>query len=122
MACSTWTTCRKATRCAASHCRDSHAAGPGNLVGRPLTEIERYYIEKTLEMTGGNREEAARKLGIGERTLYRVIQDWKAAGQDQAGPGRRRRRLGEAAGDLGHDAQRAQAQDQEMGMINNANQ
>jgi two-component system response regulator HydG len=51
--------------------------GPDNLVGRPLTEIERYYIEKTLEATGGNREETAQKLGIGERTLYRVIQDWK---------------------------------------------
>jgi DNA-binding NtrC family response regulator len=30
-----------------------------------------------LERTNGNREEAARILGIGERTLYRVIQDWK---------------------------------------------
>jgi len=53
------------------------AAGPGNLVGRPLSEVERYYIEQTLEQTGGNREEAARLLGMGERTLYRVIQDWK---------------------------------------------
>ena len=55
----------------------STAAGPGNLVGRPLTEVERYYIEQALELTDGNREEAARMLGIGERTLYRVIQDWK---------------------------------------------
>ncbi|MBM3995057.1 MAG: response regulator [Planctomycetes bacterium] len=52
-------------------------AGPDGLVGKPLSEIERFYIEKTLEQTGGNREEAARILGIGERTLYRVIQDWK---------------------------------------------
>jgi two-component system response regulator HydG len=50
---------------------------PAGLVGRPLADVERYYTEKTLEMTGGNREEAARKLGIGERTLYRNIQDWK---------------------------------------------
>ncbi|HEV3260215.1 MAG TPA: helix-turn-helix domain-containing protein, partial [Gemmataceae bacterium] len=56
---------------------DNHAAGPGNLVGRPLNEVERYYIEQALELTNGNREEAARMLGIGERTLYRVIQDWK---------------------------------------------
>src|SRR5262249_42601692 len=56
---------------------DNHAAGPANLVGRPLTEVERYFIERTLEMTQGNREEAARMLGIGERTLYRVIQEWK---------------------------------------------
>ncbi|MGF1581008.1 MAG: sigma-54-dependent transcriptional regulator [Gemmataceae bacterium] len=52
-------------------------SGPTNLVGRPLQEIDRYYSEKTLEMTGGNREEASRLLGIGERTLYRMIQDWK---------------------------------------------
>jgi two-component system response regulator HydG len=56
---------------------DHRAAGPGNLVGRPLTEVERYYIEQTLDLTKGNREEAARLLAIGERTLYRVIQDWK---------------------------------------------
>jgi two-component system, NtrC family, response regulator HydG len=55
----------------------ARAAGPDNLVGRPLSEIERYYIEKTLEQTDGNREEASRILGIGERTLYRMIQEWK---------------------------------------------
>src|SRR6266446_4053521 len=49
---------------------DTHAVGPGNLVGRPLNEVERYYIEQTLALTEGNREEAARRLGIGERTLY----------------------------------------------------
>jgi two-component system response regulator HydG len=68
-------------------------AGPAGLVGRPLAEIERYYTEKTLEMTGGNREEAARKLGIGERTLYRMIQDWKV--QDKI-----RGALSEASGNV----------------------
>ena len=34
-------------------------------------------MEEALELTNGNREEAARMLGIGERTLYRMIQDWK---------------------------------------------
>jgi two-component system, NtrC family, response regulator HydG len=53
------------------------ASGPGNLVGRPLNEVERYYIAQALQLTNGNREEAARMLGIGERTLYRIIQDWK---------------------------------------------
>jgi two-component system response regulator HydG len=57
------------------------SAGPDTLIGRPLAEVERYYIDKTLERTGGNREEAAKQLGIGERTLYRVIRDWKV--QDQ---------------------------------------
>jgi two-component system response regulator HydG len=56
---------------------DGRAAGPAHLIGRPLTEVERYYIEQALALTEGNREEAARMLGIGERTLYRVIQDWK---------------------------------------------
>jgi two-component system, NtrC family, response regulator HydG len=69
------------------------ASGEGSLVGRPLSEIERYYIERTLELTGGNREEASRKLGIGERTLYRVIQEWKQ--QDKV-----RDALKEAGGDV----------------------
>ncbi len=56
---------------------DGAASGPSALVGRPLNEVERYYIEKTLDVTSGNREEAAKLLGIGERTLYRNIQDWK---------------------------------------------
>jgi two-component system response regulator HydG len=70
----------------------NHAAGPDSLVGRPLTEVERYYIEQALERTRGNREEAARMLGIGERTLYRVMQDWKQ--QDRV-----RQALAEAGGD-----------------------
>ena len=52
-------------------------ASGGNLVGRPLTEVERYYIEEALKLTRNNREEASKMLGIGERTLYRKIQDWK---------------------------------------------
>ena len=47
------------------------------MLGRPLAEVERYYMEKALERTKGNREEAAALLGIGERTLYRKIQEWK---------------------------------------------
>jgi two-component system response regulator HydG len=53
------------------------AGGPDHLIGRPLEEVERYYMEKALELTKGNREEAAQLLGIGERTLYRKIQQWK---------------------------------------------
>ena len=47
------------------------------LLGKPLTDVERYYTERALEMTNGNREEAATLLGIGERTLYRNLQKWK---------------------------------------------
>ncbi|HLJ10301.1 MAG TPA: sigma-54 dependent transcriptional regulator [Planctomycetaceae bacterium] len=48
----------------------------GGLVGRPLEEVEKYYIQRALELTGGKREEAAQMLGIGERTLYRKIKAW----------------------------------------------
>jgi two-component system response regulator HydG len=64
-----------------SRALDGHVSGAPGLVGRPLSEVERYYIEQALEVTEGNREEAAKMLGIGERTLYRNIQDWKL--QDQ---------------------------------------
>ncbi len=50
--------------------------GLGDLVGRPLEEIEKLYIAETLKATGGNREEAASLLGIGERTLYRKIKEY----------------------------------------------
>jgi two-component system response regulator HydG len=68
-------------------------SGPGGLVGRPLAQVERYYGERALELTQGKREEAARLLGIGERTLYRMMQNWKE--QDQI-----RQVLGETVGNL----------------------
>ena len=51
--------------------------GLGSLVGRSLAEIERLFIAETLNVAAGNREEAATMLGIGERTLYRKIKDYK---------------------------------------------
>ncbi|HEY8506039.1 MAG TPA: sigma-54 dependent transcriptional regulator, partial [Gemmataceae bacterium] len=69
-------------------------AGADHLIGRPLSEVERYYTERALELTGGNREEAAAMLGIGERTLYRAIQRWK--NED-----RLRQALADAGGDVG---------------------
>jgi two-component system response regulator HydG len=53
-----------------------NSAGADGLIGRPLEEVERFYIQKALELTQGNREEAATMLGIGERTLYRKIKEW----------------------------------------------
>ncbi len=50
--------------------------GTSQLVGHSLQEIERFYIGETLKQTSGNREEAARLLGIGERTLYRKIKEY----------------------------------------------
>jgi two-component system response regulator HydG len=51
-------------------------AGLASLVGRPLEELERLFITETLRFTGGNREQAAVLLGIGERTLYRKIKEY----------------------------------------------
>jgi two-component system response regulator HydG len=46
------------------------------LVGRSLEEVERLFFAETLRACGSNREEAARLLGIGERTLYRKIKEY----------------------------------------------
>ena len=54
----------------------SAAGGGDHLIGRPLAEVERFYAERALELTGGKREDAAKMLGIGERTLYRKIKEW----------------------------------------------
>jgi len=55
---------------------DMHA-GLATLVGKSLEEIERIFIAETLKLTGGNREQAAEMLGIGERTLYRKIKEFQ---------------------------------------------
>jgi len=39
--------------------------------------VERILIGETLKLTGGNREQAAELLGIGERTLYRKIKEFQ---------------------------------------------
>ncbi|MFO1022219.1 MAG: sigma-54 dependent transcriptional regulator [Planctomycetales bacterium] len=53
-----------------------HVAGLDSLIGKPFDEVEKYYIQRALELTGGRREEAATLLGIGERTLYRKIKEY----------------------------------------------
>ncbi len=52
------------------------AGASPHLIGRTLEEIEKYYIIETLKQTDGNREEASRFLGIGERTLYRKLKEY----------------------------------------------
>ncbi len=52
------------------------ASSLAGLVGKPLEEIERLFLAETLRVTGGNREDAAQMLGIGERTLYRKIKEY----------------------------------------------
>lgn len=46
-------------------------------VGMPLEELERIAIERTLSEVNGNRSRAAKLLGIGERTLYRKLSQYR---------------------------------------------
>jgi DNA-binding NtrC family response regulator len=52
---------------------ESRGAG---LAGVSLNELEKRAIIETLAKTEGNREKAAKILGIGERTLYRKIKEY----------------------------------------------
>ncbi len=47
-----------------------------SLLGQPLEAYEKLAVEQTLKLTGGNREETARILGIGARTLYRKLEKY----------------------------------------------
>ncbi|HEX8324297.1 MAG TPA: sigma-54 dependent transcriptional regulator [Tepidisphaeraceae bacterium] len=55
-------------------------AGPGqnidSLVGISIEQAEKELIRNTLKMTDGNREQASKILGIGERTLYRKLKEY----------------------------------------------
>jgi len=44
--------------------------------GTTIEQMERSLIEQALTESKGNRKEAARKLGIGERTLYRKLKKY----------------------------------------------
>ena len=50
--------------------------GGGSLAGTSLDQLEKRAIRETLRLTGGNREQAAALLGIGERTLYRKLKEY----------------------------------------------
>jgi DNA-binding NtrC family response regulator len=47
--------------------------------GVTMAEIERAAIEAALRETRGNRRKAAEMLGIGERTLYRKLNEYQVA-------------------------------------------
>jgi len=58
------------------HQQSSQTDQMSNLAGVNLNELEKTAIRRTLEMVDGNRELAAKMLGIGERTLYRKIKEY----------------------------------------------
>jgi DNA-binding NtrC family response regulator len=47
-----------------------------------MSEVERRVIEAALKETRGNRRRAADLLGIGERTLYRKIREYRLPEQE----------------------------------------
>jgi DNA-binding NtrC family response regulator len=57
------------------------AAPPPNVVvvepGTKMSDVERRVIEAALKETRGNRRRASEMLGIGERTLYRKIKEYR---------------------------------------------
>ena len=59
---------------------------PPNVVsivpGTRIIDVERMVIEAALKETSGNRRKAAELLGIGERTLYRKIQEYRLPEQE----------------------------------------
>jgi two-component system, NtrC family, response regulator HydG len=52
----------------------------GFLAGHTLQELEKVAIQQTLKLTAGNREKAAKLLGIGARTLYRKLKEYDIEG------------------------------------------
>jgi DNA-binding NtrC family response regulator len=62
---------------------------PPNVVtvtpGMTMAQVERAVIEAALRETGGNRRRAAELLGIGERTLYRKLNEYQGAVPYSAG-------------------------------------
>ena len=60
-----------------AHATSLPMTAESSLIGQPLSVIERWAIEETLKLTGDNREETAKVLGIGARTLYRRLDQYK---------------------------------------------
>ncbi len=56
---------------------EGNAPSSGIIPGRPLSDLEREAILSTLEMTGGNRTESAKLLGISRRTLQYKLKEFK---------------------------------------------
>ncbi|MEM8885255.1 MAG: sigma 54-interacting transcriptional regulator [Planctomycetota bacterium] len=52
------------------------AASRGSLAGQTLKDLERQAIAETLKLTGGNKAETAKRLGISRRALYDKIEKY----------------------------------------------
>ncbi|MFT6830100.1 MAG: DNA-binding NtrC family response regulator [Planctomycetota bacterium] len=58
----------------------AHPAFKAAIANEPMSDIERVAILSTLERTGGNKTEAARRLGLTARTLSNKMKIWRHAG------------------------------------------
>lgn len=68
------------SRTPASEPVDSEQELAKRLANKPVADIERWAILATLECTGGNKTEAARRLGLTARTLSNKMKAWRQAG------------------------------------------
>jgi DNA-binding NtrC family response regulator len=50
--------------------------------GFTLDQLEREYIERVLDVEGGNKTRAAQRLGLDRKTLYRKLEEYAAAPRD----------------------------------------
>jgi DNA-binding NtrC family response regulator len=58
-----------------SHVREEHDRAPRLPAdGMTLEDVKRWYVNKVLEESGGNKQRAAELLGIDRRTLYRILE------------------------------------------------
>ena len=69
-------------------------AGPPNLAGMSMADVEKLHIMNTLRMFGGNREKTAKALGMGIRTLGMRLKQWREQSASQ--PPQRERALATA--------------------------
>jgi two-component system response regulator AtoC len=51
--------------------------GGASRAARPLAEVEREHIQRTLRAAGGNKAVAARMLGLDRKTLYRKLAQYR---------------------------------------------
>jgi DNA-binding NtrC family response regulator len=52
--------------------------------GFTLDQLEREYIERVLDVEGGNKTRAAQRLGLDRKTLYRKLEEYAAAPREGA--------------------------------------
>ena len=72
-----------------SQCLSGHAAARGaqspsyaDATELSLEELEKQHILHVLELEGGNKSAAARRLGVSRKTLERKVQAWEGCTQD----------------------------------------